>query len=354
MKILRIYPYIHPIPGGLEKHVTKLTEQQIASGVDVKLYYSYGNGEAEYSIKVKPIFPLEKLKPQFLKDLIFYFSIILKLIVTREEANVVHIHGDWSAFLWAKVIKRIVNAQLVLGSFHGRSSSHRIRRYRFGCEQLNFLYCTGFDDVQKFSKWLSIPVYWQCSGIDECFFSSPDTKEKLFDVITVGSCVKIKNHKLFLDIAKELPNKKFALVGSGDLLGSYKNYCILNQIKNVTFLGSMESKDIAITLSKSHIFLMTSYQEGTPTAMMEAITRNNYVITSESNNYEMFFSQRFAGKILKTFDVNEYVSEINEFFLSSPIVNNNALEFSWKNVENRITALIKHHLTTQNNNSEAR
>lgn len=107
----------------------------------------------------------------------------------------------------------------------------------------------------------------------------PMNLEKKYDLIFVGRLVKNKGINLFLETIKRL-NLKAAIVGDGPLKNYLKSEIEDNKLK-VDLLGWIENqKDIAEILNKSQILVITSYNEGGPRVLLEAMACGIPVITT--------------------------------------------------------------------------
>ncbi|MBN3038405.1 MAG: glycosyltransferase family 4 protein [Candidatus Omnitrophica bacterium] len=92
----------------------------------------------------------------------------------------------------------------------------------------------------------------------------------------VGRLVPVKNHQMFLDVAKRIKNEfngrekiRFLVVGDGPLRGELENYTRkLGIMQDVDFTGWI--KDLARIYSELDIAVLTSLNEGTPVALIEA------------------------------------------------------------------------------------
>lgn len=100
----------------------------------------------------------------------------------------------------------------------------------------------------------------------------------------IGRLTAIKNHKLFLQIANEIYNKinnvHFLIIGDGELKNELKNEINELSLKpNIHFTGWIT--DIPLLYSDIDILLLTSLNEGTPVAIIEAM---HYGIPAVSTN----------------------------------------------------------------------
>ena len=80
MKILRLYTRLPPYPGGMEKHIAHLTEEQVNLGHDVTIYFNKGSKVTSKDIQVTKL-PIYKLKPQFLGLFFFHALVFSRLFL---------------------------------------------------------------------------------------------------------------------------------------------------------------------------------------------------------------------------------------------------------------------------------
>ena len=93
-------------------------------------------------------------------------------------------------------------------------------------------------------------------------------------VSTVGRLTAIKQHRLFLDAiaaaARSRPNLVALIAGDGELRGDLESYAAQAGIGDrVRFLGWR--RDLATIYAATDVFLLTSRNEGTPVALIEAM-----------------------------------------------------------------------------------
>ena len=93
-------------------------------------------------------------------------------------------------------------------------------------------------------------------------------------VCTVGRLTAIKQHRLFLDTiasaAAARPRLVALIAGDGELRGDLEGYTrVLGIADRVRFLGWR--RDLATIYAASDVFLLTSRNEGTPVALIEAM-----------------------------------------------------------------------------------
>jgi glycosyltransferase involved in cell wall biosynthesis len=118
----------------------------------------------------------------------------------------------------------------------------------------------------------------------------------------IGRLVPVKNHRMFLDAAKRLRDIlgfkqriKFLIVGDGPLRQELEDYTErLGIQQDVTFTGWR--RDLEKIYSELDIIVLTSLNEGTPVALIEAMAAGKPVISTEVGGVKDLFSNRFDTK----------------------------------------------------------
>lgn len=350
MHILRIYPFIPPIPGGMEKHILRLTQEQRHLGCKIKLIFNQGEYSDSDDIRVMGWVNLRNIRYQVIRDFVFYTSVIFNVMTRRIHSDVVHVHGDWSAFFLARVVAWVTNAKLKIASIHGCVHKGKVHAfiYRYVLSGFDVIYCTGAGDAAYLRKIGVSSARFQNSGIDNVFFEKKNSGFCCVDVVCVANLVKVKNIDLILDIAKMLPHLQFELIGDGPLRNMLEKRCVYEGIHNVIFSGRLEPTQIVNKLQSAKIFLSTSFTEGTPTALLEAMACGLPIITSASNDYSSFLQNDKNGFVINGFEPSFYVKKIEHLvtkeYLRNRIADANRAESSrhaWPIVAARITEWMK-------------
>lgn len=348
MKILRCYPFLPPIGGGMENHILLLTFEQKRQGKQVVLAYNQGNSTDKNDQPVIPWFNLRKVRPQFLRDSIFYFCLLWNMIRKPVRYDVVHIHGAWSAFIWGNIIANVSKSTVRVASIHGslKTSVFWQKIYSWCLKPYQIVYCTGSAEAKFLISIGLKQVRWQSSGIRPCFFEKNLSTETQYDVITVGSLVPVKNFDLFLDTAKLAKDYRFAIIGTGPLEKKLKTRCQQELINNVFFLGKMKPKNLSKALMASKVFLSTSINEGTPTAILEAMATGRPIVATPANDYTDLIKQGSNGYIVDyspeviSNNLKKLLENPVEYEFMSRANKYKAQVFGWENVAQTISGWI--------------
>jgi glycosyltransferase involved in cell wall biosynthesis len=131
----------------------------------------------------------------------------------------------------------------------------------------------------------------------------------------VGRLVPIKNHKMFLDVARLVKNAalgvkvKFAIIGDGELrshLETTVREMGLNDV--VIFTGWMA--DLPMVYADLDIVCLTSLNEGTPVSIIEAMAAGKAVIATDVGGVRDLFDNGANGILVRDDDSREFFSAL--------------------------------------------
>jgi len=310
--------------GGPSIHVHLLT-----TGLDSRKFYS-----TLVTGKISPregdmgyLFAYSKEKPIIINELQREISLLMDMkaflqifrVLRRENPDIVHTHtakAGTSARLAAMIYNRFANGGAhTVHTFHG----HVFAGYFSRTKSLMFIWIERFlarstdvivaisrsqkeDLSKKFriapaSKIKVIPLGF---NLDPFLKSSPKKGQFKKSLVSchdallvgiVGRLVPIKNHFLFLDMARifldENPhiNVKFVLVGDGELQDTLKVYAEKNGLmQHVHFSGWR--RDLPDVYADLDILALTSENEGTPVSIIEAMAAATPVISTDAGGVQ--------------------------------------------------------------------
>ena len=324
MKILRIIARLNV--GGPARHVVWLTDElQDEEFRSVLIAGTVPDGEEDMSylankLGVKPIYIEEMSRELSPKDAISLFKIYR--VMKRERPDIVHTHtakagtvGRAAAFFyrwltWNTLIGRPRKVRIV-HTFHG----HVFHSYYGNLKTKVFLTIERM--LARFATDTIITISpQQCKEIHENFrvgsskqfeivplgidlkpFAVPESRRAVFRgeinadddellIGFVGRLTEIKNISLFLRIAElygknnaGLPRLRFIIAGDGHLRKSLENEANERGISGlITFLGNRT--DTETVYAGLDVVALTSFNEGTPLSLIEAMASKRPVIST--------------------------------------------------------------------------
>src|SRR4029077_17516853 len=132
-------------------------------------------------------------------------------------------------------------------------------------------------------------------------------------VSTVGRLTAIKDHRLFLEVARLVANvdpaSLFLIVGDGELRHGLEAMSRASGIADRTrFLGWR--RDLATVYGATDVFLLTSRNEGTPVALIEALAAGVPGVSTDVGGVRDVIEEGVSGLLAPPGDVRALASGV--------------------------------------------
>ena len=318
-RVVRAYFRLPPEPGGMEAHIARLSAAQRALGVEVLNLYNTGETEGP-AVQLFAGRNLLCVRPAALRNVIFYSAALAARRRLRGILpTVLHVHGDWSDFLYSKALARALGAKVVVASFHDAVTKQMAMLYRLALSHCDLVFATGKDDQNSLQELLGRPVHHLPSAPLDRFFDAPEhTAQTSCDVISVGNFFPKKRQDLVLECAVRRPNLRFAVYGDGPERESIIARAAAENISNIVFPGRCPPAQIIEAMQGAKLFLLTSEKEGTPTAALEAMAVGLPVVLTPSNEYGWLVESGVNGFITRSWEVDEMIACVDSVLADEP------------------------------------
>ncbi len=285
-KVLMIGPAPPPHGGGMQTFIEDILGSELPKIVELKLLNTI---VPDIYFKYRPLRLLLFFK--------FIFLLIIDLIIFRPE--IVHIHTSSYTGFWEKALFVIISktfSRKVILHIHGSSFNKFCKNSRFKmyiyrildlCDKLIVLsnYWSEFFKNNIAEEKLVIVE----NGININHFSHIPHKEKTINILFIGSIGERKGLYVILESIinstfLQKPIFQFNFIGGGifkkdfeHVVDSFKGY----NIRNVHFHGKLIGDDKYEYFRKADIFILPSYAEGLPIAILEAMASYLPVISTK-------------------------------------------------------------------------
>ncbi len=342
MKIVRIIarlniggPAIHTVLLSSELNKTSLYKDILVCG-KVKDC----EGDMSYLAAEKGLTPI--IVPQLGRDISLYgdFLAFLKIysILRREKPDIVHTHTAKAGAL-GRLAALCAGVPIRIHTFHG----HVFDGYFSPIKAKAFLWIEKFlafftdrlitvsekvrdEIVDKLkvaagSKCVVVPLGFELQKFLECekrkgsFRKDIGVDEKTLLVGIVGRLVPIKNHVMFIDIAKEvldkkiIPKIKFVIIGDGELRSFLESRSKeLGIEKDIIFTGW--ERDLSSVYADLDVVALTSFNEGTPVSIIEAMASGKPVIATSVGGVADIVEDGKNGFLVKSNDRHEFSEKL--------------------------------------------
>jgi len=342
----------------MEKHIFQLSKYQIKNNHSVKVFYNDGESISTNDEKICR-FALHKIKPQVIGMILFYTFILFKLIFKKQHFDIIHIHGDWSSLLFVKLLKKLTDTKIVVLSLHDQLTSKYTHQKLLPklVQDIDLIFSTGYDTAKELEQLSGKKVIVQPSGINEIFFEDFDKNfnNEIFTIVTVANLFPKKNIELVLEIAKELKEFDFIVVGDGSHREVLQDIIKKDSILNVKLVGFKSAKEVRKYYRQSDCYLLTSFAEGTPTSALEAMACGLPMVSSNAGGLGNIVNDNVNGFVIDDFDKNRYVEKIrllkDDLTFRKKIFEKNinlASNYRWERVAKSITDIMESKLNEKN------
>jgi len=130
---------------------------------------------------------------------------------------------------------------------------------------------------------------------------------------TVGNLREVKDHKTFIKVASEISRKfqsiKFLIAGKGPLERELEKIAELSGLKKkIVFVGFI--KEIEKVYSAIDIFVLTSFWEGCPLSILEAMSFGIPVVSFSVGDVPYIIQNGKDGFVVKDRDFTELIEKI--------------------------------------------
>lgn len=347
MNVLMICPFAHPNIGGVETHLSKLTDYLVKRGHFVCLLTyqpltTKARGSAvekhpgleihrlswfgyNFFPKLEPYFPLVLLylfPGLFVGSLIFYLR-------HHREVDVIHAHG-FAAALVVKILVKIFPKRTVVSthavySLRGRKLLAALVKLLLrsfdailavGETSREELVAIGLDEkkVRVHPNWIDLSVFTP--------HLLPVKKGAGLTVLFVGRFLEKKGVKILLDASEKLSEMRFVFVGGGELENEVR--AAAEKQGNVQYVGKLfqdkpEELQKLIEYYGAADFLASPvlYDEGFSAVLLEACACGTPIMISRRGCPEYFLDETVAVFLNREPTADEVVEKLN-FYLSHP------------------------------------
>ena len=170
--------------------------------------------------------------------------------------------------------------------------------------------------------------------LDVSLIPSSIVLKKKYKSISISTVNERKNLNYLIDIAIHRKNngKYFNHVhlGNGPLLEYYREKVKdLGLNDSINFIGKVDN--VYEYLRNSHLFLHFSYYEGTPNAILEALSVGLFILAIKSGDLNYLVVQKKTGIIFEKWELIKFDKWIDSSTYSNNITNNLPLKYQYNN-----------------------
>jgi len=250
---------------------------------------------------------------------------ILALKIKTPDVKVLHfLHGvenplENSRFKWGKLVSSIFWKMFI----------NKLKQTDYIAAAADFNNIAEFKSRNKFSNKIDFfPTRYDDTIFKPIYLDT--IKYPTF--VYCGRINLVKGWELliqsFIYYLKFFGNAQLIIIGDGEDKNKLEKIINENNIsKNVTITGFLKKEEIVIWLKKSNVFLLPSFKEGWPIAMLEALGCGLPVVSANVSGADQMIRENINGFIVKTRDKIDFANAMNKALkINSP--NNVSLEIA--------------------------
>ncbi len=246
----------------------------------------------------------------------------LKAVIREEQPDLIHAHDMRAGFVSALCCGRIpMVSHIHNNAFDARGLSVKSIAYLLaGWKARHILWVSQ----SAYEGYVFHKLFEKKSSVLRNIIDVREVQEKKeqdsntyhYDLIYVGRLTQEKNPQRLMRLCAQMKqrrkNLKAAVVGSGELEGELKALCReLDIVDNVDFLGFQSNPMKMIHDSK--VLILTSYWEGTPMCVLEAMALGTPVVSTSSDGMQDLITNGVNGYLSnEDRELAEYVLRIVE------------------------------------------
>ncbi len=286
MKKFDTYILIGPEPSNNNKNNPG---GQLTASIGLKNYAEQNNIHLKIIDTLQTSFPIPSFKVRLISGLNriqYLFKILLKMKIQ----GVIIFAGSGFSFyerILASLICKIFNVRTILfirdGFFKDKVKSSQLYYFLVkimlkipdfigsqGIEWTKFYQSIGLN-----SQKIVLIRNWMTEQYNDNLIYKKISKDETIRFIFVGWLVKEKGLNELLNSIKDLSQKynfHFTFVGGGNMEKFVREYAEKNKLKNIELTGWINNFEVKEQLLKAHIFVLPSYSEGFPNALIESMS----------------------------------------------------------------------------------
>lgn len=323
MRILRVGYRLPPEPGGKERHIERLTREQLLRGHEVIV--AHRRGRPPVGVRTLPLPP--SLAGRLVSpgsDRVAFGLDCARALPGAGRVDLVHLHGDHCEALALGPACRRLGVPLVvtvhgaLATRHRRVVARALRHARgfvaLGTRPRDDLLAAGIPT----RRILTMSSGLDLSRLERSRAAAGPPEPGL--IVSVGALERVKNHALLIESFRALravrPGVRLVIAGGGGerarlerLAGGAGGEC------GVRFAGHLPAEDTYALVSRAQVFVLASRRlatvgEGVPTAALEALALGTPVIVSSDASLDPVVTDAGAYRTFRSGSVPELVARL--------------------------------------------
>lgn len=289
-----------------------------------------------------------KYKSRIIKYFYCLFLLIKEIIKNDKKIEVLSFQANLYAILVCKLFKIKIFVRSNSSSYGWANNFLKIYLFKKILKLATCVIVNSAELQKEFLKRFKVKtlLIYNPLNANEIIRLSKNSKKNNFfkkdyiNIIVIGRFTKQKNHLLILraiNILKKKINFKVLLIGQGKYLKLYKDFISKNKIKKSIKIIRFQKNPFPFFI-KSNLLVLTSLYEGFPNVILEALTLNKFIISSDcpTGPKEILYKKKF-GYLFKNNDLNDLIKKITKYannkhkiIVNKKEIKKNLIKFNYK------------------------
>jgi len=325
--VCMISTHFYPLAGGAEKQAERLSNWLIDHDIPVMMVTKQVEGSPrQEDLNGITIYRVPVLKGKVLGALSFMIMGTLTLLRHRRKYQVIHSHQIYSPTTIGWIAARLLGRPLVINLHLGGEQGdiqRLLRNPRMGRLRLNILkrdadaFIAISKEILEEMRAEGIPedkIHFLVNAVDPAVFHPVDTEAKQAMrqklglpvdspiAIFIGRLEQIKGVHDLLAAWRDVPAPAhLVIVGTGSQEDTLKAYAAAHLSGRVTFTGKRDN--IPEFLQATDTWVLPSYGEGLPVALLEAMSTGIPVVTTPVGAIPEIITTDENGLLVESGDV---------------------------------------------------
>jgi glycosyltransferase involved in cell wall biosynthesis len=302
--------------------------QNIADGLTDRLEVSILTSKSDKKFgRINDSVKVVELKPIKLLDDKIFFN-LFKILKTINNSDVILINNPYNFLGMASLLLNF-RRKPVVSSFHGKMMSdsklkrifNGIRKYFYmniACLFSNKLVFVVDEDIEYFMHYAkvnkNIPQVVINNGVDVNAFkvNSLLKSNELINVLFVGVHTVMKGTHDLMQVAKKFvgSNYHFNFIGRAD----EEFQAELAKLNNCSYKGLLPKEEVIKEMQKADIFTLPSYSECMPVTILEAMSTELPIVTSDIYGISRIFRGEEGNILIKPGNIDELYNAFESLF----------------------------------------
>ena len=167
---------------------------------------------------------------------------------------------------------------------------------------------------------IKVPVELASTKVDDRLIADFDIENRIGVVNNILFLTRITKEKgifIALDtfklLSEKYPSLCYTIVGAGSELDEAKQYALDKQIPNIKFTGALTGDALVTQFKLGDLYLFTSFHEGMPTSVLEAMAFGLPVVTRPVGGLVDFFENGKMGEMVDSFETEDFVPMVEKY-----------------------------------------